>query len=104
MLWNQEWPSKVIKIVLGTWCIDSRREVPRFVKILDFIEFPSDKILFINVDEEKKGLSDEVQGLEINFVPTFIVYENGKEIGRIIETPFMSLEEDLINIVNKTNR
>ena len=32
---------KVIRIVLGTWCSDSRREVPRFIKILDFLDFPN---------------------------------------------------------------
>ena len=95
---------KVIKIVLGSWCSDSKREVPRFVKILDFIEFPPDKILFINVDRNKKGLNDEVDQMNIEFVPTFIIYENGKEIGRIIETPIKSLEEDLIDIVSNTSQ
>jgi thiol-disulfide isomerase/thioredoxin len=91
---------KVIRIVLGTWCPDSRREVPRFIKILDFLNFPDDKVLFINVDRNKKGLRDEIDGLEINFVPTFIIYENGREIGRIIEKPEVSLEKDLSKIVN----
>lgn len=90
---------KVIRIVLGTWCPDSRREVPRFIKMLDFLNFPDDKVLFINVDRNKKGLRDEVNGLEINFVPTFIIYENGREIGRIIEKPEVSLEKDLSKIV-----
>jgi thiol-disulfide isomerase/thioredoxin len=96
--------NKIIKIVLGTWCVDTRIEVPRFVKILDFIEFPSDKILFINVDREKRGLYNEVEKLNIEFVPTFIVYEDGAEIGRIIESPINSLEEDLIDIAAKSNQ
>lgn len=90
---------KVIRIVLGTWCSDSRREVPRFIKILDFLDFPEDKLLLINVDTEKKGLSDETEGLNIEFVPTIIVYSSGKEIGRIIETPIETLEKDLVNIL-----
>ena len=31
-----------IKLVMGTWCSDSRREVPRFYKILDEMESPSE--------------------------------------------------------------
>ena len=89
---------KLIKIVLGTWCSDSRREVPRFVKILDFIDFPFDKVLFINVDREKKGLDSETTGLNIEFVPTFIFYQDGTELGRIVESPIESLEKDLLNI------
>jgi len=90
---------KIIKIVLGTWCGDSRREVPRFVKILDYCEFPANQIFYINVDRDKKGLSNEVDGLNIEYVPTFIVYENDKELGRIIEAPEATLEEDLVQIV-----
>ena len=95
---------KIVKIVLGTWCPDSRREVPRFVKILDFINFPEDKIQFLNVDRNKKGLRDEVDDLKIDFVPTFIVYESGKEIGRIVETPIESLEKDLVKIIISSNQ
>jgi len=32
-------------------------------------------------------------------VPTVIVYEGGKEIGRIIESPTVTLEKDFIEIV-----
>ena len=38
-----------IKLVMGTWCSDSRREVPRFYKILDEMEYPSENISLINV-------------------------------------------------------
>ena len=96
---RDQFEGKIIKIILGTWCSDSRREVPRFVKILDSVGFPFDKVQFINVDRDKKGLYDEVDGLDIQFVPTFIIYENGIEIGRIIETPLESLEKDLSRIV-----
>ena len=94
---------KIIRTVLGTWCSDSRREVPRFVKILDFIGFPEDKHLFFNVDRNKKGLGDEVDKLNIEFVPTIIIYENGIELGRIVETPEISLEADLVKIIKKNS-
>ncbi len=93
--------NKLFKIVLGTWCGDSRREVPRFVKILDFVNFPKDKMFFMNVDRNKKGIGNEVEDLDIELVPTFIIYENGKEIGRIVETPTQTLEKDLLKIITK---
>ena len=37
----------------------------------------------------------------IEKAPTFIVYINGQERGRIIETPQKSVEEDLIDIINR---
>ena len=89
-----------ITIVLGTWCSDSRREVPRFFKILDEINFPEENTKLIFVNRSKNGLSDEVEGLNIEFVPTIIFYRNKDEIGRIIETPNETLEEDFISLLN----
>ncbi|MBT8382284.1 MAG: thioredoxin family protein [Ignavibacteria bacterium] len=90
-----------IKLVIGTWCSDSRREVPRFYKILDEMEYPSENVNLISVNREKVGLADEVDGMEIHFVPTFIFYRNDEEIGRIVEMPYESLEKDMLDIVNK---
>ncbi|MCF8240430.1 MAG: thioredoxin family protein [Melioribacteraceae bacterium] len=90
-----------ITIVMGTWCSDSRREVPRFYKILDYLDYPSEKITLINVDRNKVGLADEVKDLQIEFVPTFIIYSNEDELGRIIETPMETLERDLCEILKK---
>ena len=42
-----------IKIVMGTWCPDSRREVPRFMRIADMWQFPVTRITFIGVDNAK---------------------------------------------------
>ncbi len=90
-----------IKLVAGTWCSDSRREVPRFYKILDEIGYPSDDVSLIYVNRDKVGLANEVDGLEINFVPTIIFYGNGKELGRIVEMPYESLEKDMLEMVKK---
>lgn len=89
-----------ITIVMGTWCSDSRREVPRFYKILDYLGYPSDKVKLIMVNRNKKGSSDETDGLNIERVPTIIFYENDKELGRIVEYPQESLDKDMVKILN----
>lgn len=90
-----------ILIVMGTWCGDSRREIPRFYKILDEIQFPDSNTTLVAVNRKKQGLKNETEGLNIQLVPTMIFYKNGGEIGRIIETPTKSLEEDVFNILSK---
>lgn len=92
-----------ISIVMGTWCGDSRREVPRFYKILDYLDYPDEKVTLITVNRDKVGLEDEVEGLDIKFVPTFIIYKDGEEIGRIIEAPVFSLEKDFTDILQGKN-
>lgn len=88
-----------VKIVMGTWCSDSIREVPRFYKILDVVNFDKNHVDLICVDKAKVGLDDEVDGLGVYLVPTFIFPKEGKELGRIIESPNDSLEKDFENIL-----
>lgn len=95
-------PDKLsIMIVMGTWCSDSRREVPRFYKIADMISINSDAIIGIAVDRAKTTEHINMEHLKIERVPTFIIYHEGKELGRIIETPHQSLEKDLLEILKK---
>jgi len=93
-----------IKIVLGTWCPDSRREVPRFMKVLDIWHFPAGSITFIGVDNMKLSPVGEYDKLDIQRVPTFILYKNNIEAGRIIETPATSLEQDMVNILTRNEK
>lgn len=88
-----------IVTVLGIWCPDSRREVPRFMKIIELMKFPADQMTFIGVDNEKVAPLGDYDKLGIERVPTFIVYKNKIELGRIIENPVTSLEQDLLEII-----
>lgn len=94
-----------IKAFLGTWCGDSKREIPRFYKILDAANFPETQLEVIAVDRTtktyKQSPSGEEKGLNIHRVPTFIFYKDGKEINRIVEFPKETIERDILNIVTK---
>jgi thiol-disulfide isomerase/thioredoxin len=91
-----------VTIVLGTWCGDSREQVPRFMKIIDAAgpAFP-DRTVIICVDRDKKAGDVSLDGMDILKVPTFIFYYNGRELGRIIETPNANMEKDLLDILKK---
>jgi len=88
---------------MGTWCGDSRREVPRFYKILESMDYPIEKLTMVAVDNSrenyKKSPTGEEKGYDIIKVPTFILLKDGKEVNRIVETPKVSLEKDLAAIV-----
>ncbi|QIL42464.1 thioredoxin family protein [Pedobacter sp. HDW13] len=91
-----------IKIVFGTWCGDSKVNVPNFFKVLDDLHFKQKNVEIIAVDGNKKAENGILDGLEILRVPTFIVYDKkGKELGRIIEGPKTTLEGDLLAIYQK---
>lgn len=96
-----------IKLFMGTWCGDSKREVPRFYKILEACNFPKNQLSVIAVSRKrnmyKKSPNHEEAGLNIHRVPTFIFYKNGKEINRIVEHPVASLERDILKIVTSND-
>lgn len=93
-----------IVVFMGTWCGDSRLEVPRFYKVLESVGYPLQKLKVIAVDNAKenykKSPTGEEKGLNIHRVPTFIFYKNGKEINRIIEHPIVSIEADIQKIIS----
>lgn len=101
---KQNYDNISIKIFFGTWCGDSKREVPRFLKLLSEISFPEKKMQLIALGGSdsllKQSPLHEEAGLGIFRVPTFIIYKNGIEINRINEFPVFSLEKDMVNILN----
>lgn len=90
-----------IETFIGTWCGDSKRELPRFLKILDKLEIPSENHQIFGIDEDKKSAEGFENGKKIDRIPVFIFYKNGTEVGRIVEYPAsQSLENDMLMIVN----
>ena len=90
-----------IKVFLATWCEDSQREVPSFFKMLDYLQFDNSRLELISVDREKKSNGGETEGMNIEFIPTFIFFHLNQEVGRITESATNSLEIDLLSIVQK---
>jgi len=85
-----------ILIILGTWCSDSQEQVPRFFKVLDRIRFDKKSVQLICVNSSKVAGSVDLVNYDIQKVPTFIIYKKGREVGRIIESPYMTIEKDLL--------
>lgn len=89
-----------LKILIfgGTWCDETQRELPHFIKIIDEIGIQNSSIEMYMLDRKKQCNYFNVSIFNVTNVPTFIFFQNGIEIGRIIESPKKSLEEDMIEI------
>ena len=96
---------KSFVIFMGTWCGDSQREVPRMLKILRFCQVPASHIRIVMVSDHdstyKQSPNHEGNGLHIVRVPDLIIFENRRELGRIIESPIISLEKDALAIAGR---
>jgi hypothetical protein len=93
-------PEMTIDVYLGLWCSDSRDHVPVFLKILDAMG-PAGLQVNWYVVERKADPAQKYYAEErrVERVPTFIFCRNGEEKGRIIETPRLSILEDMLAII-----
>jgi cyclophilin family peptidyl-prolyl cis-trans isomerase len=90
-----------IEVLMGTWCDDSQREVPKLIRILDDLksQFGVDvPVTFVAVDRSKRKPEALVAGKDLQKVATFIYYRAGRELGRIVERPQGLFEDDLLQI------
>ena len=99
--------NKRFLIFMGTWCGDSRQEVPRIYKVLDYCGVPASRIQLIHVNiydsVYKQSPGREEKGLNIHRVPDLLVYEGQTELGRVVEKPLISWEIDLLTINQQKN-
>lgn len=85
---------------MGTWCGDSKRETPRFYKIMESANFDFDKNFKLIALNRLKRTPDNLQeGYDIIRIPTFIFYKRGKELGRFVEYPRQTMEKDILAIL-----
>ena len=89
-----------IDIYFGAWCGDSKEHLPAFIKIVDALSaLKEENMTLIACDRDKKAGCLDISDAKIEFVPTFIFLIDGKEIGKIVETPKESLEEDFLHLL-----
>jgi len=94
-----EYTSKVkVEVYFGTWCDDSQMWVPAFIGLMAKTNLKAD-VELIALDRSKKSTETQKLGEIIDKVPTFVVWRDDKECGRIVESPEESLVKDLTKIL-----
>ncbi|PIW62195.1 thioredoxin family protein [Shewanella sp. CG12_big_fil_rev_8_21_14_0_65_47_15] len=91
-------PTEII-VIIGTWCPDCHRETPRFIRIMEQVANLNINVTYIGVDRSKQDPEGLAAKYAFTRIPTFIIQQQGKEIGRIVERPTVSLEQDLADIL-----
>jgi hypothetical protein len=97
-------PGARVVVLFGTWCSDSRRELARLWRgfddagIFDASELPFE-IEYVAVDRAKVEPAERTEGMDLRFVPTFVVYRDGSEVGRMVEVSPNGIEHDLLALL-----
>lgn len=105
-----------VLIFFGNWCSDSKREVPHFFTTLDLLHNKNISAQLFGLDRTKKDTAGFAEAFKIEKVPTFIFLRGARdfsntahsarehtqsELGRIIETPAISIEQDWVNALKR---
>ncbi len=72
-----------LMVFAGTWSEPSKKMLPDLFSLLDAANFPESRLTLIGVDSNYRSIGDNTASMNITTVPTLIVFEDGKEIGRI---------------------
>ena len=93
-----------VEVFMGTWCHDSQREVPKFLRVIDDLRAMGTQIpiSFFALDRSKQKPAELTAGRSIEKVATFIYYRGDQELGRIVEKTHSSqFEDDLLALIAK---
>ena len=101
--WDQELGDIEVDIFMGTWCGDSKKWVPQFIKLWNVLNLDANQLNLIGLygsveGKYKQGPNREGKDRGIHRVPTFIFNKNGEEIARMVESPSNDIVTDLAQI------
>jgi tetratricopeptide (TPR) repeat protein len=92
-----------IEAYFGVWCGDSKRQIPRLLRLLDLAGFDERNVTLIGLSDQpmrfKQAPANPEAKRQVHRTPTIVVVRAGTEIGRVVETPSTSLEADLLAIL-----
>lgn len=101
-IFSQQKDLFTVLIFGGTWCHDSQNILPVFYRLVDKSGFPDNRITLVGVDRQKTAPNNWHTIWNITMVPTFIILQNGKEMGRVVEYGKTgNVEKELADIVAK---
>jgi hypothetical protein len=88
----------------GSWCEDTQKLLPQFIKVTDLCRIPRSSITVYFLSRNKTSPEGFESQYGIFNTPTFIILNNGREIGRITQNISSSMENDLVEISGVANK
>lgn len=90
-----------LQVFFGSWCRESTKYLPGLVKTLKLAANDGIEVAFIGVDSQKKFPNQFLKMIDIKYIPTVVVLNNGNEVGRIVEKPQQPIETELVQILKR---
>ncbi len=96
---KQQLPKYKVLVFMGTWCGDSKELIPQLYKVLTEAGYPLANVKMYGVDRTKTTPNGANEKYKITNVPTIILIDTEREMGRITESVHKNMENDLAEII-----
>jgi hypothetical protein len=83
----------------GSWCKDTHQQLGMIMAILEQAGVPAERVKLYGVDRSKTEPSGTATKNAIQRVPTLAIMSRSGEMGRIVEYPQATWEDDMIRIL-----
>ncbi len=89
-----------VRVFFGSWCPHCKENLPHLLRVEDELKGSKVQFEYFGLPKPPAAWQDpEVQRLNVKGVPTAVVYVNGKEIGRIVDSNDWTKPEASLNKV-----
>jgi hypothetical protein len=85
----------------GSWCKDTHQQLGMIMAVLEQAGVPAERVKLYAVDRSKTEPSGTAAKHSIQKVPTMVILSKTGEMGRIVEYPQTTWEDDMIRILSK---
>ena len=91
-----------LMVFAGTWCHDSQAILPKYITCAEAAGLPDSVFTIVGADRQKTTLGQLHKVFNVSLVPTIIVMQEGREVGRITEYGTSGLPDaDLAALISK---
>jgi thiol-disulfide isomerase/thioredoxin len=88
-----------IRVFFASWNPDGQTVAAAFLRIIEMADNSLIVVEWIGVSKDLKEPAETLRSDTVEKLPTLIIWVEGVEKGRIIETPQFTLEEDLATLL-----
>ena len=86
-----------ILVVHADWCPDCEYTLPNLKSVMQHL--PNIELSEVEVNFRKKDPHGIAEKYQVKRIPTFVVLQNGKEVGKIVEYPQTTIEDDIVKFL-----
>lgn len=97
----QQKSQAVFMIFGGSWCSDTHQQLGIIMAILEQAGVPAERVKLYGVDRSKSEPSGTAAKNSIQRVPTLVILSKSGEMGRIVEYPQATWEDDMIRTLSR---